>query len=144
MAELADAEDLKSSGGSPWLRLPPPLALAPPPGKEGWTLDLPHPHRPGKRLERLVLAHRALGASGTGRQGHHILSPLTGEPVTARRRAWALAPTAAEADALATAFMVMPLAGIEALCARRPDLAALVVASRERGGAVHRYGRWPR
>ncbi|MFN0126227.1 MAG: FAD:protein FMN transferase [Verrucomicrobiales bacterium] len=54
------------------------------------------------------LHDRAVSASGFVHQGAHIIDPRRGLPVsTARRRAWAFAPTAALSDALSTAFLVM-------------------------------------
>ncbi len=70
------------------------------------------------------LRSEALAASGTGVNGAHIIDPRAGRPATARRRVWALAPTAAEADALSTAFFVLGDDAIRELCAGRPELGA--------------------
>ena len=48
-----------------------------------------------------------MSGSGIAVKGDHILDPRNGEPVRARARAWALASTAAESDALSTACMVL-------------------------------------
>lgn len=63
----------------------------------------------------LDLDNAAIATSGEGPRDRIVantrfsptLSPRTGQPVTATRSATAIAPTAAEADALATALMVM-------------------------------------
>ncbi|MCX6967470.1 MAG: FAD:protein FMN transferase [Verrucomicrobia bacterium] len=91
------------------------LAGEPPLSKPGW------PVRIGPR--EFTLRNAAVGTSGSAMQGHHILDPASGEPVHAYERTWALAASAAEADALSTAFMNMDWAHIEAL--REPLLGAM-------------------
>ena len=77
------------------------LATGAPPGEDGWPVGF---GPAGHRVE-FSLANRALGASGTGVKGEHIIDPSTGKPASGRYRTWSLAPTGAEADALSTAFM---------------------------------------
>ncbi|OPZ02022.1 MAG: ApbE family protein [candidate division BRC1 bacterium ADurb.BinA364] len=66
-------------------------------------------------------------------QGRHILDPRTGRWAAGKAGAWALAPAAAEADALSTAFLVMNREEVEALCARRPEIAALLALQKDGG-----------
>lgn len=75
----------------------------------------------------LILDERALSGSGSEVKGKHILDPRTGKPAQGHVGAWASHPTAAAADALSTAFMVMTEAEVEGFCARHPDTWALVV-----------------
>jgi thiamine biosynthesis lipoprotein len=90
------------------------------------------PHAPGPPVwigpesarRSVSLPGAAMSASGTAVQGFHIIDPRTRQPATHRTRCWAKAPTAAEADALSTAFMVMTDAGIADYCRRRPDVSA--------------------
>jgi len=98
------------------------LALDPPPGEEGWAAQL----GPDGAPQRLMLANQALSASGLAAKGGHIVDPRTGRPAEGRCRAWAIAPTAALADALSTAFMVMSDAGIRACCRRLGVFARLL------------------
>lgn len=49
----------------------------------------------------------AMGTSGSMEQGHHILDPRTGDPVTDKLSACVLHPSAAWADALSTALYVL-------------------------------------
>ncbi len=72
----------------------------------------------------VLLNDAVMSASGTSVQGFHIIDPRTRRPATHRTRCWAKAPTAAEADALSTAFMVMDDAEIAAYCRRHPDVSA--------------------
>lgn len=96
------------------------LALNPPPGHEGWAIHVGPDHAP----RRLLLANRAIGASGTAVRGAHIIDPRSGRPAEGKFRTWALAPTAAEADALSTAFMVMTDDEVNDFCRRHPGISA--------------------
>jgi thiamine biosynthesis lipoprotein len=86
----------------------------------GWPVGIRHPLRPGVRLATVALVDRALGTSGSGTQFFidrgrklgHILDPRTGRPAEGVLSATVLAPTAAEADALATAAYVLGPAGL--------------------------------
>ncbi|HPD14112.1 MAG TPA: FAD:protein FMN transferase [Planctomycetota bacterium] len=98
------------------------LALDAPSDEEGWAAEL----GPGDAPQRLVLANQALGASGLGVKGSHIIDPRTGRPAEGRLRAWAIAPSAAVADALSTAFMVMGDEEIRSCCRRSGASARLL------------------
>lgn len=101
------------------------LALDAPLGEEGWAVQL----GPDDAPEHLKLINRALSASGTAVKGSHIVDPRTGRPAEGPCRAWALAPTAALADALSTAFMVMSEGDIRICCRRYPGTAAWLLSS---------------
>ena len=79
---------------------------------------------PESARRQVLLDDAAMSASGTAVQGFHIIDPRTRRPATHRTRCWAKAPTAAEADALSTAFMVMADAEIAAYCQRHPHVSA--------------------
>jgi thiamine biosynthesis lipoprotein len=127
------------------------LALEPPPGHEGWPLTLSAPG-PGDRevLARLSARHVALSASGT-QKGAHIVDPLTGRPVS-DRAAWAsldratgpgASPEAARcaaavAEGLSTAFMVLPVDDVAAVCERCPGLQAWLLREPEEEGGPTR------
>lgn len=96
------------------------LALEPPPGERGWPVYV-GPPRTGRRL---LLSRRALSGSGTAVKGAHIVDPRTGRPAQGVFRAWAAAPTAAAADALSTAFLVLGADGTRAYCRRHPEVSA--------------------
>jgi thiamine biosynthesis lipoprotein len=86
----------------------------------------------------VLLRDFALSGSGTEVKGAHILDPRTGRPASGHIAAWAAHRSAAFADALSTAFMVMATAEVEAFCRRHPDVWALVVAA---GGRVSIFNR---
>jgi thiamine biosynthesis lipoprotein len=95
-------------------------------------------------LAEIRLRDRALGTSGSGsqfffhqgRRYGHILDPRTGRPADVVLSSTVLAPTAALADALATAFFVLGLEGATRYCARHPEISALLVMPDSRAGAT--------
>jgi thiamine biosynthesis lipoprotein len=100
------------------------FALGSPPGRFGdrWEIALRNPFSPDAPLGILRLRNRGMGTSGTsfqrfeaqGRVYGHILDPRTGEPATGPVSVTVLAPTAAEADALSTAFYLLgPAAAVD-------------------------------
>jgi len=99
------------------------LALDPPPGESGWPIHVGGDQSP----RRLCLAHQAISASGVAVRGAHIVDPRTGRPAEGKFRVWAVAPTATEADALSTAFMVMTDSEAGNLCRRHPQISAYVL-----------------
>ena len=82
-----------------------------------WTIGIPHPWKAGKRVAEIRLRNRAAGTSSSqfqsfrhkGKVYGHIIDPRTGRPAEGILSATVLAPTAALADALSTAFYVMGL-----------------------------------
>jgi thiamine biosynthesis lipoprotein len=103
------------------------LALDAPPGEPGWRIGFGSDHAPWN----LWLARGAFSASGRSAQGSHIIDPRTGQPAVHWLRTWATAPNAATADALSTAFLVMPENEILAYCRRHPDVSAYALSSAE-------------
>jgi FAD:protein FMN transferase len=118
--------------------------------RSGWWVALRHPLRPDRRLGEIRLVDRALGTSGSGvqffyyqgRRFGHVLDPRTGWPTEGVLSATVLAPSAAEADALSTAFFVWGVEKTRAFCQTREDLAAILVCPGDRAGslAVHTCG----
>src|ERR1700722_4691240 len=112
MAELLRQWDCPSflliAGGSSVLAGDPP-AEAP-----GWSCGLGDDHA----TQRFRLTHASLSGSGLAVQGTHILDPRNGQPASRQMRAWALADTAAESDALSTACMVLSEPELEEVLAQ--------------------------
>ena len=79
------------------------LAGDAPADSAGWSCGL------GKdnSAQRYLLKNCSLSGSGLAVKGQHILDPRTGLPCSLRHRAWALADTAGESDALSTAGMIL-------------------------------------
>jgi thiamine biosynthesis lipoprotein len=112
MAELLRSWDCPSfllvAGGSSILSGGPPKDTA------GWSCGLGDDHAP----QRFFLTHASLSGSGLAVKGGHILDPRTGQPAVRQNRAWALADTAAESDALSTACMVLSESELEEVVAQ--------------------------
>jgi FAD:protein FMN transferase len=111
---------------------------------EGWRVALRHPWDEGRRLGVLTLKDRALATSAPtfqyleyyGRKLGHILDPRTGWPAQGIASASVTAPTAAEADALATAFFILGVASAREYCHRHPEIGAVLVPEGEQAAPV--------
>jgi thiamine biosynthesis lipoprotein len=128
------------------------LALDAAPDRDGWPLTLSDPAAPARVLARLSVRQTALGASDV-RKGDHIVDPRSGEPVRGRLAAWVALPrpvgTSADApaaegprlaagavtDALTTAFMLLGVGEIAAICDRSPGLEAWILPESAGGQA---------
>jgi FAD:protein FMN transferase len=87
----------------------------------GWSAGLVDGE--GRRVP-VTLRDASLSGSGTEEQGEHLVDPRTGRPAGVHARAWALAPSAAQADALSTAFFVLAEPRIREVCAAHPGIGA--------------------
>lgn len=82
---------------------------------QGWKIAIEHPQIPGKRLGGLRLKNESIGTSGSGSQFFHhqgkrlghVIDPRTGWPAGDLLSLTAVARSAMDADALATALFVM-------------------------------------
>lgn len=103
----------------------------------GWSVAVTHPWQPGQRLAMLHLRDRALATSAAtyqhleheGRKLGHILDPRTGWSAEGMASASALAPSAAEADALATAFFILGVDRSIEYCKAHSDIGAVLLAN---------------
>ncbi|HSW47282.1 MAG TPA: FAD:protein FMN transferase [Phycisphaerae bacterium] len=104
--------------------------------EEGWLVGIQNPLDPGRRVAVVRLRNRAMGTSSANRQHFeaggrtygHILDPRTGRPADSDLAgATVLAPDAATADALSTAFFLMGLDKVRDFCHNHPEIAALLV-----------------
>jgi thiamine biosynthesis lipoprotein len=135
------------------------LVLDPPPDREGWPLTLSLPAT-ATVLSSIVARRQAWSASGI-RKRDHIVDPRTGLPVRNRSAVWVSGPLeslsavyrgnnstvpagifetgdspAAVAEALSTAFMIMPMEEIANYCLRYPGVEARLLNSDPSGPAV--------
>jgi thiamine biosynthesis lipoprotein len=102
-------------------------------GGEGFTVDLRSP-RVERVLGRLRLTDAALGTSGAGEQYFeaggrrygHVIDPRTGWPCEGVLSASVIAPEAAAADALSTAFLVAGPDLAERYCAANSGTSAVL------------------
>lgn len=112
--------------------------------EEGWPVALSDPLQPSRQLGLFRLCNRALGTSSAtyqhlvheGRRLGHILDPRTGWPASGLLSATVTAPTAAVADALATAFFILGTEPARAYCESHPEIGAVLVREKPRGKPV--------
>lgn len=138
------AEHLRNEGIGEWLLhggRSSVLASGDHNGLGGWPVGIGNPLFRETRLATLVLKDQAMGTSGSGTQFFrvegkrfgHILDPRTGWPVDDMLSVTVVAPSAALADALSTAFFVL---GVEKAteCVHTWDgVGAILIPKPERG-----------
>jgi FAD:protein FMN transferase len=98
-------------------------------------IGIADPHCPESRIAQVWLRDRALATSAAsyqfidhnGKRLGHIIDPRTGWPAREIESATVFAPTAAEADALSTAFYIMGVEGARSFCDCHPDISAILV-----------------
>ncbi len=98
------------------------LALDGPENSNGWEVSMV----PSKTI---LLKRCAIGASGLSVKGAHILDPRTGQPAPGPYRAWAVHASAAIADALSTAWMLLGPGEIDQVCHQLPGTQAYLQRS---------------
>jgi thiamine biosynthesis lipoprotein len=101
------------------------LPIGVPPEMPGWPVTLSNPADYSHLLAKMYLSGRALSVSGI-RKGPHIIDPRSREPTSQNLSACAAAQTAAAADALSTAFMVMSAEEVRTFCKAHNDVSALL------------------
>ncbi len=110
----------------------------------GWNISISHPERVEEVLLQLELKNQAVGTSGTAKQHFfyrgkrygHLIDPRTGQPVDHLLSATCIAPSAATADALATAFFVLGEEGTRGYCELHSEVGAILVHP-DRQAGVH-------
>ena len=139
-AHIADTPNLLLHGGHSSV-----LALGnETPTQRGWTIGLTDPQRPERPRGLLHLCNRGMATSAItyqqieheGRKLGHLLDPRTAWPAEGMLSATVTAPTAAEADALATAFFILGAEKANTYCERHPDVGAALIAADAPGRMV--------
>jgi thiamine biosynthesis lipoprotein len=110
----------------------------------GWLVSVRHPLERDNNLVKLRLRNMAMATSGAGEQFFevddksfgHVIDPRSGRPAEQNLSASCLAPSAALADALATAFFVMSIDSIEAFCHENQEVGAIIVPRPQKGEEV--------
>jgi len=101
----------------------------------GWPVGLKNPLFTDQHYATILLHNQALATSGSnvqffrhqGRRYGHILDPRTGWTAEGLLSVTVVAPAAAEADALSTAFYVMGLEKARRYCDNHPAIGAVLV-----------------
>ncbi len=119
-------------------------AIGPHNGHPGWPIGIGNPLFTEQRLGTLLLCDKAMATSGSniqfyrheGRRYGHILDPRTGWPVDGMLSVTVLAPSAAVADALSTAFFVMGVEKACLCCKNWPEVGAILIPFPDKGRKV--------
>jgi thiamine biosynthesis lipoprotein len=106
------------------------------PDANGWTIGISDPVRPQCRRGLVHLRNRAMATSAAtyqhfehdGKKLGHLLDPRTAWPAQGILSATVTALTAAEADALATAFFILGIEKARAYCDQHPHVGAALIA----------------
>ena len=113
-----------------------------PKGKKAWRIgvvDVANPADNAPALSHLLINNQAVATSGVSARGQMTVSPLTGARLSHASYVTAIADSAAEADALATAFSVLPPKEAIALADRLDNVAARIVT---KDGETVTSSRW--
>ena len=110
-------------------------------GRGGWPVGIRNPLFPGQRLATILLKDCGFSTSGSGVQHFrhggkrygHIIDPRSGWPVEGILSVSVIAATAAEADALSTAFFVLGVENARTYCDNHDDVSALLIPPPRRG-----------
>lgn len=110
-----------------------------PGSNHGWQVGVRHPWKPDCRLGVIRLKDRALATSSAtfqhleynGRKLGHLLDPRTGWPAESMASVTVIAPSAAEADALATAFFILGVEPARRYCAAHSEMGAVLLPAHE-------------
>ena len=111
------------------------LASGSPAWKDYWQFDIPNPNNKEKPLAIVKLRNKGFSTSGSefqhfeheGKTYGHILDPRFGWPVNHVFSINVIAPTAAEAEILSTAFYVMGVEKTLKYCENYPNIGVVIL-----------------
>jgi thiamine biosynthesis lipoprotein len=110
-------------------------ALGAPPDADAWEFILRDPRDHETPVETVYLRDQAISTSGSyeqffeaqGVRYSHIIDPLTGAPTQGMLSVSVIAPSAADSDALSTAFFVLGPEGARDYCRAHPDIRVIMM-----------------
>jgi len=113
-------------------------------GCDGWPVSIRHPLFPDRQLATVLLKDRGMSTSGSavqffryqGKRYGHIVDPRTGWPVDSMLSVTVLAPDAARAEALSTAFFVLGVEKAREYCHNHQEVMALLVPAPASGSRL--------
>jgi thiamine biosynthesis lipoprotein len=117
---------------------------ASPEGEAGWPVAIRYPPVSGPAVDTVTLRDQSLStAAAYGKRFEvagvvygHIMDPRSGRPARGMLSASALTVSAAESDALATAFFVLGIDGAREYCRKHEGIEALLIPEPAPGQAV--------
>jgi thiamine biosynthesis lipoprotein len=119
-------------------------ALGRHPNGQPWRIGIKNPDSPQQLLQTVTLENAALATSGgygtrfdAAGAHHHLLNPKTGRSANRYKSVSIIAPSATQADALSTAFCMMPASQIASLINTQKPISAHIITD---NGEIKRYG----
>ena len=111
----------------------------PPNDLRGWPVSIRHPEANRPALDVVYLKDQGLGTSAAtfqffefqGKKYGHVLDPRTGRPAEGTQSASCIAGSAAEADAISTAFFVAGMDWSREYLRSRPNLGSVILTDSE-------------
>ena len=125
-------------------------AMGAPPGKSGWTIQVPRPGDRAHSISTVVLRDTSLSTSGNyekfftlnGQIYCHIMDPRTGEPVRGALQTTVITPKATDSDALSLIMFVMGPEKSEKLLGEIPGTSGMWVMGEPQKSNVIQW-HWP-
>lgn len=125
-------------------------AMGAPPGKNGWTIQVPRPGDRTRSISTVLLRDTSLSTSGNyekffmlnGKIYCHIMDPRTGEPIQGTLQTTVITPNATDSDALSLIMFVMGGEKSEKLLNEIPGTSGMWVLGEPQKSNVIQW-RWP-
>jgi len=94
--------------------------------EEGWDISISNPNNYGQKIFNCNLRNISIGSSGLNK-GFHIIDTKKMKPVEEKMGVWVFAESAAIADALSTAFMVLDYEEIGGIINKMENIGAILI-----------------
>jgi thiamine biosynthesis lipoprotein len=93
---------------------------------EGWDISISNPNNHEQKIFNCNLSNISIGSSGLNK-GFHIIDTKKMKPVEEKRGVWVFAESAAIADALSTAFMILDFEEIGGIINKMENIGAIII-----------------
>lgn len=93
---------------------------------EGWDISISNPNNHEQKIFNCNLRNISIGSSGLNK-GFHIIDTKKMKPVEVKRGVWVFAESAAIADALSTAFMILDFEEIGGIINKMENIGAIII-----------------
>jgi len=96
--------------------------------KEGWKISISNPNNYLQKIYNCKLRNISIGSSGLNK-GFHIIDTREGKPIKGKKGVWVFADSAAIADALSTAFMILDESSFNRIISANNNFGVIIVNS---------------
>lgn len=110
--------------------------------ESGWQITFSDSFQNYKKFKDMYISNIAVSGSGT-QKGRHIIDPRKAVPIDNNRTAWAFTSSAAMADALSTAFMILSFDEMNEICSINDDIKAIILEDKNNNkNRITYIGNW--